>query len=473
MSLQHLAEPELEFGSGRHIDIRFGISGYGPLDIDRRDLRAIRVGIVGTAEAIETLSAWLEHCSVGIEAKDSRQPNLFVPFPGFQADVGYRADLVIEPRTCRAIASGRFKALADKASHNLLVSGAADLFCAELSVLEESGGVDVVICALPMELLRDMIRGYRSNERADSDDLNFRRLLKARAMQATAVPIQLLLPTTYRPEYRSELPKEMRGAINLQDEATRAWNLHTALYYKAGGTPWRVSSEADAFSVCYVGVSFFEAESDELHTSVAQVFSERGDGLIIRGGQAKVAKDDRQPHLDVAGAYALLDASLTRYRQEHMTAPARVVLHKTSPFSPEEMEGFESVCAEHRIGDVDLVWIRGSNTRLFRDGRYPPLRGTFFQMAERSVLYTRGSVDFYATYPGMYVPRPLALHVARSDHAPESIAREVLALTKMNWNDTQFDNREPITIKAARKVGEILPYLAPSDRMPARYSYYM
>ena len=73
----------------------------------------------------------------------------------------------------------------------------------------------------------------------------------------------------------------------------------------------------------------------------------------------------------------------------------------------------------------------------------------------------------------MYVPRPLSLHVARSEHTPESMAREVLALTKMNWNDTQFDNRDPITIKAARKVGEILPYLAPSDRMQARFSYYM
>jgi len=26
----------------------------------------------------------------------------------------------------------------------------------------------------------------------------------------------------------------------------------------------------------------------------------------------------------------------------------------------------------------------------------------------------------------------------------------------MNWNNTQFDNFEPITLKAARKVGSIL-----------------
>ena len=394
MNVGHLPEPELEFGTGNHVDIRFGITSHGPLDVDRQDLRSIRVGIVGTAEGIEHLHTWLDSCSRGIEAKSSRQPNLFGPFPGFHQGVSFRSDLVVEAKNCRAIPSQQFKDLADRASHNTLAAGASELFCNELSILQEAHRTDVVICALPMEILRDMIRGYRSQDRAGSEDLNFRRLLKARAMQSISSPIQLVLPTTYRPEYRKELPAESRKAIRLQDEATRAWNIHTALYYKAGGTPWRIRTESDAFSVCYVGVSFFVGEGDELHTSVAQVFNERGDGLIIRGGLAKVSKEDRQPHLEAQGAFELLDASLTRYRQEHKTAPARVVLHKTSRFSPQEQDGFESACAEHRIDDIDLVWIRRSNTRLFRDGRYPPLRGTFLRAEDRCVLHTRGRVDF-------------------------------------------------------------------------------
>jgi hypothetical protein len=36
------------------------------------------------------------------------------------------------------------------------------------------------------------------------------------------------------------------------------------------------------------------------------------------------------------------------------------------------------------------------------------------------------------------------------------IAREMLSLSKLNWNNTQFDGGEPITLRAARRVGDIL-----------------
>jgi hypothetical protein len=64
-------------------------------------------------------------------------------------------------------------------------------------------------------------------------------MLKAQAMRHQK-PIQLVLPMTYDPTKKlkprpSANAKE--NARRLQDEATRAWNIHTALYYKANGTP--------------------------------------------------------------------------------------------------------------------------------------------------------------------------------------------------------------------------------------------
>ena len=53
------------------------------------------------------------------------------------------------------------------------------------------------------------------------------------------------------------------------------------------------------------------------------------------------------------------------------------------------------------------------------------------------------------------------------------IAEEILALTKMNWNNTQFDGKYPITLHCARQVGSILKYLDESERPPTSYSYYM
>ena len=52
-------------------------------------------------------------------------------------------------------------------------------------------------------------------------------------------------------------------------------------------------------------------------------------------------------------------------------------------------------------------------------------------------------------------------------------AQEILALSKMNWNNTQFDGFEPITIRAARQVGKILKYVGERDHMQPHYSFYM
>lgn len=53
------------------------------------------------------------------------------------------------------------------------------------------------------------------------------------------------------------------------------------------------------------------------------------------------------------------------------------------------------------------------------------------------------------------------------------IATEILALTKLNWNNTQFDSFYPITLKAARQVGDILRHLDGKPPELTRYAYYM
>lgn len=60
----------------------------------------------------------------------------------------------------------------------------------------------------------------------------------------------------------------------------------------------------------------------------------------------------------------------------------------------------------------------------------------------------------------------------RSDESPTFIAREVLGLPKMNWNNTQFDGKYPVKLGCARKVGEVMKYLE-NDRPQIRYGFYM
>jgi hypothetical protein len=40
-----------------------------------------------------------------------------------------------------------------------------------------------------------------------------------------------------------------------------------------------------------------------------------------------------------------------------------------------------------------------------------------------------------------------------------TLAKDVLALTKVNWNTTQFDQKLPAPIKAAREVGRIFKHV--------------
>lgn len=486
MRLEFLREPELQFGSGTHVDIRFGLMDYGPLDFEEPKPRSISVGVIGTPETIEGLASWLERCRTEIPAKQSRQPNLFPPFPGFNADAVFRSNLVLDDRHLRQISARRFDDVTDAGWSNKTVASAVKLFEEEFEVLSEDPTVDVVLCAPPMTLLAAMEREIGESPLDDETEgpesasespatFDFRRLLKARAMQILSAPIQIVLPTTYDAEIRRKQKRRPEDARQIQDDATRAWNLHTALYYKAGGTPWRLIREASELTTCYVGISFYRSlDEEQLMTSMAQVFNERGDGLIVRGGPVKLSKEDRVAHLSAEDARTLLADALERYRKTHRNAPARVVVHKTSGFNEEELEGFTKATSDERIDLQDFVSFRRSAARVFRNGSYPPLRGTLLHLdAQDKVLYTRGSVDFFATYPGMYVPRPLAFRCEQIEQTPSFLAREALALTKMNWNSSQFDGGQPITLQAASKVGDVLKYVGESDKVAPRYSFYM
>jgi hypothetical protein len=149
-------------------------------------------------------------------------------------------------------------------------------------------------------------------------------------------------------------------------------------------------------------------------------------------------------------------------------------VHKSSRFTSDETTGFLAALHDERIDISDFLSIAKAGTRLFRTAQYPPLRGTFLPLDDKhNVLYTRGSVDFFETYPGLYVPRGLLFRCERTEHTARQLATEILSLTKMNWNSTQFDHREPITLKAARDVGSVLKHLKPGDKVFPRYSFYM
>lgn len=483
MKAETLDEPELEFaGGGTHIDIRFGLMNAGPLDVMNPRTRSISLGLVGTPQTIEGLARWLDRCRQEIPAKESPYTNLFPRFPGFNPDIAFRSTLLLENRFQRTISQRNLDRVTTAPRCNAAILAAVESFMDELRYLAEGARPDVLVCALPFELL-----ALTSGDRAEIEEsvtgaeaqrgrgpYDFHDLLKARAM-SLRIPLQLVWPHTYDPAKRRRQRRNVDRPRGQQDEATRAWNLHTALYYKAGGIPWRLVRDPSQRMTCYVGISFYEdVEGDQLLTGMAQVFNERGDGVVVKGGHASISKDDRQPHLGEVGAEALLTQALTTFRREHEHYPARIVVHKTSRFSATEQLGFRAAAEKADIEVSDFLSLGASFTRVFRPGERDPLRGTFVSLDDqRHILYTRGSVEFFGLYPGMYVPLPVLFRCEDTQQTPRLLAEEILALTKMNWNTTQFDGRDPITIRGARQVGGILRYLRASDHTEPHYAFYM
>lgn len=475
MKLHYLSEPLLEFGRGQDICPRAGITKYDVYD-SRMDARRdqVFVGAVGNTDGLNKLGAWLELCAHPIETPPSERHFEMNPsFCGVERLQGFKATFTYVERNTRRLGNTEVKAIKKAKAFNERVKQAVDLYYENIAFLAEHRNVDVIVCVIPSEIYLDIAREkpepVEESIEEEPDDLleyNFRRLLKAKAMHLN-VPIQIVREVTLEANAKGQ-----------QQSSTKAWNLCTALYYKANKTvPWKLITNPNRPSVCYAGIGFYRSRDGKtLNTSLAQIFDELGNGVIVRGTPVQIEdKDNRRPYLTEGQAYSLLIKALKQYEVALSTPPGRLVLHKSSNYRPSELEGFRAAADEMRVGSVDFATIMDTPLRLVRSGEYPPYRGTHIELDNSThILYTRGSVKYFRTYPGKYIPQPIEVRVVESDESPSVICSEVLALTKMNWNNTQFDRKYPVTIECARNVGKILKYLTEEDAEPkASYSFYM
>jgi hypothetical protein len=492
-----LPEPQLEFANGSDARVKEGLTLSGPfsLRLGPAHPSTARVGLVGTRDAVQQTREFLDRMT-GLVVT-GKPPSLLNPdFPGFERVFG--TALAVESMWAKEIPEESFQSALDGPAE------AAFETCLELwktavhDLAERNAPPDVVLCCLPQELLdkcrtierqtksgrkrrqrgrrrsvssytqpslfdpapRDSIEGASTSSDEDLIFRDFRRALKAAAMDAgTPVPIQLVTPSLYE-----------EGRRRQQDPATRSWNLSVGLFYKVGGVPWRLAREVE--HTCFVGVTFHHLRTTKrqlVYSSLAQAFSSEGDGFALRGEAVPYDEDTRSVHLDQQQTESLLDQVLAGYRDRTGRDPLRVVLHKSSSFDPAELAGANS--ALRMIPSWEAITLRTSEFRLIRQGTYPPNRGTQCHLGEASFLFTTGYSPLRETYRGPHIPKPLELVGGSRDE--EAIAREILALTKMNWNSADDHGSFPITLAFARKVGAIMTEI-PESRTPLPgYRYYM
>jgi hypothetical protein len=306
------------------------------------------------------------------------------------------------------------------------------------------------------------VKGEDDGEEIDSDAArSFRRGLKAECLNL--LPTQLMWHRT------------LAGTAGVQDLATRAWNLTVALLYKAEIIPWRLSDVIEGS--CFVGISFFhqdQAKSDILRTSVAQAFTERGEGFVLQGDSFdwdSRKTGEKAPHLTQDQAKALLEKVLRVYKDQVGGPPRKVVIHKTSRYTDEERKGFEAALAG--ISHYGFLTISRRGLFCLRPGKKAVLRGTIVDFGlKRGLIYSMGYVPFLRCYPGFRVPQPLEITENWGSVSLREAAEDILRLTKLNWNTAAFSCRDPITIAFSRRVGDILK-MAKGKEPALHYRYYM
>jgi hypothetical protein len=337
---------------------------------------------------------------------------------------------------------------------------------------------DVVLCAMSQsleELCRTGIAEY-DREHADLDELplgdieepsddtsrSFRRGLKAECMDV--LPTQLIWHKTL---------VRIRG---VQDLPTIAWNLTTALMYKAKVIPWRLADIVEGS--CYVGLSFYhedEARSPFLRTSIAQAFTDRGEGFVLRGDTVEWderRKREKAPHLTGEQARGILSRVLEVYEKQVGMKPRKVVLHKTSRFTDDERSGFEGILTTDTT-HYALMTVTRRGIFCLRPGYKAVLRGTAVDFGgKKGLVYTTGYAPFLRCYSGFRIPQPLEISENWGSLTFRECAEDILRLTKLDWNTSAFCIHEPITLAFSRRVGDILK-LAGAREPALQYRYYM
>jgi hypothetical protein len=269
------------------------------------------------------------------------------------------------------------------------------------------------------------------------------------------IPVQIVRESTLRPTDDNAFGE--RGLTPLSD---RMWNIGTGLYYKAGGKPWKLADAREG--VCYIGIAFrFAPEKEHTACCAAQMFLDSGDGIVFLGEYGPwYSTDEKEFHLDRGAAERLLRGALETYDAiKTPTDPAlrEIFLHARSSISEDEFAGYQSACP----ADCKLVGIRVATDRrgprLFRDGKMPVMRGTLWRRTDRSAyLYGSGFKPRIASYDGWETPAPLRVDIQHGHADIEAVTRDILALTKLNYNACRLGDREPVTIGFSDAVGEIL-----------------
>jgi hypothetical protein len=114
------------------------------------------------------------------------------------------------------------------------------------------------------------------------------------------------------------------------------------------------------------------------------------------------------------------------------------------------------------------------NLKLVRPGKYPIMRGSALALAnDQAFLWTTGYAPHLDTYLGPETLNPVPVRRQRGDCACDTILRDEMGLTKINFNSCLHNDQLPVTIRFADAVGEIMLAAPQSGEPRLPFKFYI
>lgn len=259
-------------------------------------------------------------------------------------------------------------------------------------------------------------------------------------------------------------------SINYKDQAKIRWWLSLGLYVKSNGTPWKVKTDNTETAFVGLGYAVRQNARDKVVLGSSQIFDGHGNGLkFLLQPIDKPVFYNKNPFMSKEDAFRLVSNIRNTYHKiDPVIGLKKLVLHKTTHFTGAEMEGISN--ALEGIDNIELLQIQQfSSWRAIKlikknsKGRhefnyYPVERGTVIQLDDFTfLLWTHGLIESQELN-GKYfqgkrgIPSPLLIKRFRGTDPIETVANDILKLTKMNWNGAELYKTLPVTIDFSKRL---------------------
>lgn len=498
-SLYKFREPKIKFAYQQVAeDPRDGLTLFGPFD--RGEIDNFSVGIVGTKIGIDIFQRWLDSINRPVFHPS---PDIAYPFfPGlhetFGIGINRKATKVLELDNNALETIYRFydnhvrvaemvslyvDAIEEFINANektpdvwiIMIPDRVHALGRPNSTIPKKGSIPVGIKDKYSRVSSGLFETEERNKwrEAYRYENHFHNQLKIRLLKKRILT-QIIRESTIGMETLRKDDFRMLESYEKQKTA-KAWNIATALYYKLGGVPWKLADIRS--NVCYIGLTFKQDLTNEdprYACCAAQMFLDSGDGMVFRGRVGPYYNPNtNEYHLSFDQAKSLLAKALEAFSQANGKTPRQIFIHGKTYFKEEEWNGF----TEAAQGKSSVIGIRirpESTFKLFRDGNYPILRGSaYFQNNHTAYLWTKGFIPRIQSILGLETPNPLLVQVIRGRADIKTVCRDVLSLTKLNYNSCKFCDGQPVTLKFADMIGEILTAGPNEDLEVLPFKYYI